>query len=229
MRRRAQFLTSLFMIALVGFQSMPATASTKSDVVVAREALLVRSDFPKSWSTFPSGGNSELGNAQIAQCLGIPTSVVDYNPPHAISPAFTDTNRGLSVDDDVSIFPSSKVAAQQFNIYGSRRSVTCIGRAYDTASVKAAFARQLGKDFKVNTIVALALPKPSRVDESSAFELQIEITNSGKKHSIQSEIVTIMSRTRNEGAQLQFVSSLGDPFAHSFEANLETLTVRRLD
>ncbi len=229
MRRCAQILTSLFVIGLVGFQSMPVTASTKSDVAIAREALLGRSDFPKSWTTFPSGGNSELGNAQIAECLGIPTSVVDYNPLHANSPTFTDRNRGLSVDDAVSLFPSSHIATQQFNIYGSRRSVVCIGRAYNSASVKAAFARQLGQGVTVNTIVALALPKPSKTDESSAFELQIQITAAGKKDSIQSEMVAIMSRTRNEGAQLQFVSSLGNPFAHSFVSNLETLTVNRLN
>ena len=228
MLHRVQILTSLLVIVLVGF-SLPATASTKSDVAIAREALLVRSDFPKSWSTFPSGGNSELGNAQIAQCLGIEESVVDYNPPHANSPTFSDSNRGLTVDDDVSIFPSAKIATQQFDIYGSRRSVTCIGRAYNSASVKAAFARQLGQGFKVKKIVALALPKPSKVDESSAFELQVLITDSGKQYSIESQIVTIMSRSRHEGAQLQFVSSLGQPFAHSFEANLELLTVSRLD
>jgi hypothetical protein len=208
---------------------MPATASTKSDVAVARKALLVRSDFPKSWTTFPSGGNSELGNAQIAQCLGIPKSVVDYNPPHASSPDFSDTNRGLSVDDEVSIFPSSTVATQQFKIYGSRHSLGCIERAYNSASVKTAFARQLGKGVTVNTIVVVAMPTPSKVDESSAFELVIQIADAGKKDSIDSQIVTIMSRTRNEGAQLIFVSSLGFPLAQSLDANLESLTVKRLD
>jgi len=229
MRRFAPILTTLFVIASIGFLSMPATASTKSDVAVARKALLVRSDFPKSWTTFPSGGNSELGNAQIAECLGIAKSVVDYNPPHANSPSFTNGNRGWSVDDDVAIFPSAKIATQQFNIYGSRESVSCIGRAYNYATVKAAFARQLGRGFTVNTIVARALPKPTTLDESSAFELHFQITDAGKKLSINSEIVTIMSRSRNEGAQLQFVSSLGNAFAQSFEANLVTLTVRRLD
>jgi len=82
----------------------------KTTLALAEKALLVKSDFPKSWtSTKSSNNNSSFpGAAQLARCIGVPESVVTSNPPTAYSPEFDSSNHLLSVDDSVSIYPSAK-------------------------------------------------------------------------------------------------------------------------
>ena len=84
-----------------------ASAHNASPLGQAKKALLMLSDLPSGWtSTKSSNNNSSFpGAAQLAGCLGVPTSVITNNPPTANSPDFDSKSQLQTVGDSVSTTP----------------------------------------------------------------------------------------------------------------------------
>jgi hypothetical protein len=205
-----------------------ATASTrKAAVAEGRKSLLVRSDFPKGWTTSSSSSSgNNLGNKQLAACLGVPVSEINFNAPTANSPEFDQNSTGLSVNDDVKIFPSVKVANEQFALFASPKSPVCIARAFNSPAVKQQLAKGFGAGMTVGTITATSLKRPSVALKAVALGLNIPIKDNGKTIPVLMDVAIMVSKEK--GSELLFVSASGLPFPASLEAHLETVVAQRL-
>jgi hypothetical protein len=217
-------------VVLLVLPASAASGTRKADVALARKALIVKSDFPKGWTTSSNGGNANknLGVPQMLACLGLPASYVDLNPPEADSPTFNQNSVGQSVDDSVDVFPSVKVADEALKLYGSPDSAKCVARAFDSASVKAVFERGIGSGSRVGNATVIALPRPVATNTSTALELRLPFTYKGEHFVLASLEVIIMARSGIEGSQLTFSNPAGSPFSSALEKHLESVTVQRL-
>jgi hypothetical protein len=205
------------------------TASRKADVALARKALVMLSDFPSGWTTTPySNSGGTPGLTQIAACLHVPKSVVNYNPPEANSPNFNDNALDYQVQDSVDVFPNVKTATKQFELFASSRSLSCFIEVFNSSAIKGSLARDIGKGAKVGTITASELPKPVAGNESNGIVIRVPATYKGVTLTVDIVIVTIMSKSKTEGAQLSFSYSSISTFPASLVTHLETVTATRL-
>jgi len=205
------------------------TASRKADVALARKALVVLSDFPSGWTTTPySNAGGSPGIKQVAACLHVPVSVVNTNYPEANSPNFNASALDLQVQDSVDVFPNAKIATQQFDLFSAHKSLGCFIQVFNSPSIKALFIREIGKGSTVGTISGRALPKPVPKNDSSSFVISIPATYKGVTLTVDLEIITIMSKSNTEGAQLTFTYSTSSKFPASLVSHLEVVTADRL-
>lgn len=231
-RRAVPLLLVVVLAATLGPDLAANATSHDAAIKEARKALIVLSDFPKGWTTSPSGngsgsgGNNNLGVAQVAACLGVSQKVVNYNPPSAYSPDFNQNASGLSAADNVEIFPNAEITTQQFELYSAVRTPACFAQTFNTPSVKVEFARQFGAGATVGEVTSAALPRPRVKERATAISLTFPISQGGAKFMLSLVIVIIVSRL--EGAELDFSSILGQSFPSSLEAHLETVTANRL-
>lgn len=223
-------VTAALAVVVIGFSTAVGAASRKADVALARKALIVRTDFPTGWTASPSGSGNSNGpfTAPLATCLGVSKAEVNYNPPNANSPTFSENSFGLSVDDEVEVLPSVQVAVAQFNLIGSTRSAHCLAYALNVPSVKAWFQHSMGAGFKIGTATATALARPVTTNQSAALEYQLPFVYKGQKFILSSEVVVILSKSRTEASELSFTSAVGQLFPSSVMTQLEVDTVKRL-
>jgi len=205
-----------------------AGASSRSAAVAeARKILIVKSDFPAGWSESPSdNSSSNLGNAQVAACLGVPVSVVNYNPPSAYSPDFNDGHTGAEVSDDTSVFPNEKTVREQYTVFSSARTPVCFAAVMNTPPLKRAFEKEIGSGAIVGTVSAKWLAKPSVGDGATALQLGFPFTVSGQSYFASLTYVTMVSKLKT--AQLTFTTVGSTPISSSLETHLESVTAQRL-
>ena len=67
-------------------------------------------------------GNNNVGDVQLARCMGVATSLIAENPPSVNSPQFQDKQSTLIVNDNVTVFPSAKNAAAELRRSAATRS-----------------------------------------------------------------------------------------------------------
>jgi hypothetical protein len=206
-----------------------ATTSRKADVALAKKALVVKSDFPSDWTTSPySNSAGTPGLKQVAACLHVPISVVNYNPPEANSPYFNDNPIDLQAQDSVDVFPNRETATQQFDLFASAKSLSCFVKVFNSPNLKQLLERESGKGSKFGTITGTELPKPVAGNASNAFVIRIPGTVRGVAIVVYIETVTIMSKSETEGAQLTFNYASFTKFPASLVPHLEAITVKRL-
>jgi hypothetical protein len=217
-------------VIVFGLADLAGATSNKAAAAQARRALITRSDFPTGWTTSASGGNSNsnLGAAQISACLKIPEAEVNYNPPTANSPTFNFSDDGFTVNDSVSVFPNKKIAAEQFGIWASPRSVGCVATVFNTSSMKASLDRDLGGGGKIGKVSVAKLAALNLTNESAGMRIHMPFTYKGKSYAMAIAVVVIMSTSTQEGAQLVFDTVLGVPFPASLISHLEAVTAQRL-
>jgi hypothetical protein len=208
--------------------ALPAGASSRSAAIAqARKVLIVKADFPAGWTTTPyDNSNSNLGDAQVAACLGVPVAVVSYNPPSAYSPNFNYNSTGASASDDVSVFPNEKTVSEQYSVFTSARTPSCFAKVLNTPSIKKSFENEIGSGAIIGTASAKWLAKPSVRDRATALQLGFPFTTKGESFYLSITIVTMISKL--VGAQLTFSSVGGQSFPAPLETHLETVTAQRL-
>lgn len=226
--RRASWAGALAVVVTIGSLTAPAGASSRAAAVAqARKSLIVRSDFPSGWTTSPSDdSNSTLGDAQVAACLGVPVSVINYNPPSAYSPEFDYASTDASVDDNVSVYPNEKTLTQQYALWSSARTPACFAKAFNTPSVKRTFEKQIGPGTVLGTTTARWLPKPNVGDQVTALELSVPFTANGKSFVISETQVIMIHKLLS--AQLGFTTIDGMAIPATLEFHLESVTAQRL-
>ena len=83
---------------------------------------------PAGWTTTKNTdtGNSTVGDAQLAACIGVPASLVSENPPSVNSPDFQADQGTMLVSDNVTVFPSAKNAATEYALGQNPKTAGCM-------------------------------------------------------------------------------------------------------
>ena len=212
---------------IVAPAGVAAASTSHGSLSQARSALLRLSDLPPGWTTSPaSNSNNTMGDAQIARCLGVPTSFISYNPPQVNSPEFDQRSTGLSVNDSIAIFPNAKILTAQYRLFASAKTVTCFSRVFNSPALKSELARQIGPGATVGHMVVSRAPRPPGRDRGAAVQLVIPVTANGTSLTITMQEVIIVSGLRT--VTLNLVSALGLPFPASLTTHLEAVSAQRL-
>jgi hypothetical protein len=226
----ARWVVTFSVILAIGCSTfvLPAGASVRATAIArARKVLIVKSDFPAGWTTSASDNSNDTpGNAQVAACLGVPVSVVNYDPPSAYSPNFNYASTDASVNDDVSVFPNEKTLTEQYSLFSSARTPACFAYAFNTPSVKTALEKQIGSGAVFGTATAKWLPKPNIGDQVSVLQLRVPFTTHAKSFVITLTMVTMVSKLVT--AQLTFTTLDDLAVPATLVSHLESVTAQRL-
>jgi hypothetical protein len=118
----------------------PAAASnsgvTAGERAQARAALLVLSDLPHGWvssnlfsgSSNSSSNNDVATNPQLARCLGIAPSSVEFNPAQVQSPTFEYKPSKEIVENTIEVFRSAALAHNLYAAFTSPKAPSCLER-----------------------------------------------------------------------------------------------------
>ncbi len=117
-------------VLLGAVQAAGAGASPASDKAQAKQYLLTLSDMPAGWKTekgsSDNGSGSLPGAKQLASCIGVPSKLINANPPEADSPYYENKSGSLEVQDTVSVFGSAKVAKAELAAMANTRTPSCM-------------------------------------------------------------------------------------------------------
>jgi hypothetical protein len=207
--------------------SYPAGAVSKKEAVAeARAVLLVRADFPTGWTTSANSDSGSVpGLGKMAACLNVSQSLLNYNPPGANSPTFNQNSLALSVTDDVEVFPSAKMANEQFDVWSSTRMPTCLAAFFNSPAAKKSLEQSIGAGSKVGTATVTLESSPHLGGETTA--MLIVIPTSYRKVSLMISLSIVTIFTKLIGAQLTFTSAFG-AFPSSLETTLEHAAAQKL-
>jgi hypothetical protein len=221
--------------AALAASSPPAGASSakvKAEEAQAKQALLVRSDFPSEWSgqgavttSDDNGGGANFpGGNDLISCLGVSSYLVNLATPSANSPTFETKGGVATVQDSVNIFPSTKTAAEAYRALSSSKVPGCMTTVFQ-GPAKQAMAKAMGKGITVGTIAVTAIKPALLIRHSGGFTISFPATYQGVTLQTQVSIVS-MARGKSD-AQIVFTSVL-NPFSSSLVRHLETVAYGRL-
>jgi hypothetical protein len=204
-----------------------AGASPRSnDLAQARRALLVLSDMPAGWTTAKNSNNSNnnVGDKQLAQCIGVATTLIAENPPSVNSPQFQDKQGSLMVTDNVTVFPTTENAAAEFAIATDAKTPGCMTQLASGPLKSQLFG-------KTPTGVSIGTPLVSPIAASAfgphtgGYSLSVPLDSHGQ---IVNLTVTQLFAVRGKlGQQITF-TAIGEPFSISLEQHLTAVAVDRL-
>jgi hypothetical protein len=202
-----------------------ASSSGSASLTQARKDLLVLSDMPAGWTSTKNTntGNTTVGASQLAVCVGVPTSLISENPPSVNSPQFQNSSGTLTINDNVTVFPSAKNAQAELGTVANKKLPACM-----TAMASGPLKTKLfGKSPKG---VTYGTPLVSATD-SSAFPFTAGYSMSVPAHS-NGEIVNItvtqlFAIKGRLGQQITF-TSLGQPFSITATQHISTEAIQRL-
>lgn len=196
----------------------------------AKKALLVHADFPSGWTgqgrvtTSKSEGGKFPGDAQLASCLGVAKSLLDTNTPSASSPTFQDKTGTVFVQDNVSVFPSSKVGSQNYTTISNPKVPSCLNTVLQDPAAKAQFLGTSGGNVTVGAVSVTAAPKSLLVPHASGFTIAFDAT---EQESTAHTTITLVSMVRGTlGSQIAF-TSVGDTFPTSLAKHLVAVAYGR--
>lgn len=108
--------------------SSSSSGASSGELAQARKALLVLSDMPAGWENTkaPNNPNSNLGDTQLAHCMGVAVSLITENPPSVNSPQFQNKGGSLTVNDNVTVFPSAKNALAELGTVANAKMPGCM-------------------------------------------------------------------------------------------------------
>jgi hypothetical protein len=199
--------------------------SGSSELALARKALLVLSDMPTGWESTraPHNPNTTAGDAQLARCIGVAEYLISENPPSVNSPQFQSRSGALTVNDNVTVFPSAKNALAELGTAANKKTPGCM-----TMLAQGPLKEQLfGKPPKG---VTYGTPLVSATDPMAfPFTAGYSISWPALSHGTTVNItVTQLFAVRGRlGQQIIFTSS-GSSFPIATEQRIATVAVERL-
>jgi hypothetical protein len=222
--------------AFGGVAGATGTSHTKA-LAMARRGLLQKGDFPKGWTTSGSptsgsGAGSGSGpfdaadDAALAACLGVSESALNANAPNASTPEFDDNGQNLSVDNQVTFFPTARAAIADVALLALPKTVPCFNEILSNPDndLTKNFANGIGKGAKVGKVVVTGMPHPPYGQESGALQIDFPVTDQGITFTIHFGLVAL-TKGRSE-SDLSFISVAG--FPPVLETHLEKLSAQRL-
>jgi hypothetical protein len=114
-----------------------ASTATAAQKAQAEKALLVLSDLPAGWTstqaTTTSGGGF-TGAPQLARCIGVPAKLIQSVPPQVNSAQFSSASGADTVQDSISIYPSSAYANEEYTAVASSKTPHCLTSLFNTGA-----------------------------------------------------------------------------------------------
>lgn len=204
-----------------------AQAKAKAEEAKAKRELLVRADFPAGWhgqgavtTTDSNGGSANFpGGSELAACLGISRHLLDLNTPTANGPTFQ-TKSGLdSLQDSVTIFPSTRVAHQAAAAFRGSKVPGCMTAAF-AGPAKQSFQNAMGHGITVGTITVTLAKRALLTRHSTGLTLTFPATYQGV--TLHTE-VTFLSVFRGTSDNQLSLFSVRTPFPTSLARHLATV------
>ncbi len=194
-----------------------ASAGQRSGLANAKKALVVKSEFPPGWTsqgsvtTSGSSGNSFPGENQLASCLGVSKAEINVNTPSATSPTFQNPGETQFVQDNVSVFRSARVGAQQLTAISNPKVPRCLTSVFQ-GPAKSQLDAAAGKGVTLGKATVTAVSPAALVPHSSGFTVSFQVTTRGV--TVPSAVSVISMVRGTLGTQLT-VTSVGAPMANS--------------
>ena len=213
-------------MAMLAASPGAAVARPSSPLGQERKALLVASDLPPGWtSTKSSNDNSSFpGAAQLAGCLGIPTSIITNSPPTVNSPEFDSKNQLQSVNDSVSVYPSAKAAKAEHASLANPKTPSCLTQVLN-GSARNALGSQFGAGASLGTIFVSRSPTTEFAPGSANFTAFMPITTHGVTLNFE---LTVVDYVKGRNEQTVVLTSVQRPFPASLAQHLTTVALGRL-
>jgi hypothetical protein len=201
-------------------------ATTSPSLAQARKALLVLGDFPKGWTASKSSNTNTAppGTGQLARCLGVPTSVLTTIPPTVYSKEFSNRKQQLSVDDNVSVYPSAQAAQADFGTFTNAKTPTCF-TTYMNGPGKAELTAGAPAGTTVGSILITRTPASNYAPNTANYTMFFPITASGQ--TINAE-VTEVDYVKGNQEQTMTLSAYQNTFPASLSKQLTAVAVGRL-
>jgi hypothetical protein len=211
--------------APAGASLRAGSSSGSSELTQAHRALLVLSDMPSGWKSTksPNNPNSTVGDSQLAHCLGVATSLITENPPSVNSPQFQNPSGTLTVNDNVTVFPSDKNAQAELGTVSNKKLPACM-TALASGPLK---TKLFGKAPKG---VTYGTPLVSSTDSSTfpftaGYSMSVPAHTDGEVVNITvTQLVAIKGRL---GQQITF-TSIGQPFSITTTQHISAAAIQRL-
>jgi hypothetical protein len=206
---------------------LPGKADAASPKMAqARRALLVLSDMPHGWKASKSsnGSSSFPGASQLAQCLGVPLSEVNDNPPSVNSEEFNGPNDVESVSDTVSVFPSAKAARADFEVGANPKSPRCLSANFNGPG-RAKIASSFGAKATLGSITVTRTPSSDYAPHSLNYTLFFPVTTQGTTLNL--ELAEVVYVKGTEEQVVTFVTTT-PPFPTSLSRRLTKVAAGRL-
>jgi hypothetical protein len=155
-----------------------AKSNNASQLSRAKKSLLVLADLPSGWTSSKASNNNSPfpGAAQLASCIGVPASVITYNPPSVGSPDFTSKDQLLLVGDSVQVYRSSKAAQADFSSLANAKTPSCMTADLNGPG-KAEFDAQMGGG--VGNVTVTRTPASDYAPHSTNFTMFLPVTIKG--------------------------------------------------
>jgi hypothetical protein len=226
--RMSTLAVTLVCAGLIVGSQVAAGASPTSDRAQAKKLLLTLHDMPKGWKTekgnSSSSSSSFPGATQLASCIGVPASLVNSNPPQAVSPYFENKGGLLEVQDTVSVFPSASKAAANFSALNNAKTPACMTTLMN-GSLKAQILASAGQGATIGTITVTKASLAGFPSGSSGIVMALPITDQGV--SINATLTAVYYRKGKLGQEIDF-NSYGPAFPVSLAKSLTGTALHRL-
>lgn len=196
-----------------------------NELAQARRALLVLSDMPSGWvsTKAPDNPNSTVGDRQLAHCIGVSESLISENPPSVNSPQFQNRSGSFTVNDNVTVFPSSKNAFAELQTAANKKTPGCM-----TALAQGPLKRQLfGKTPKGVTYGTplVSATDPTAFPFTAGYSMSVPAMSHGQTVNI--TVTQLFAVKGRLGQQIVF-TSIGPSFPISTEQRIATAALERL-
>jgi hypothetical protein len=209
----------------LGALAAPAGA-TSAQLTQARKMLLVLGDMPSGWtkSKHTNNGNNNVGAQQLARCIGVASALISENPPSVNSPEFQDKQGVLTVDDNVTVFPSAKNAAAEYATVINPKTPSCM-TALASGPLKAKLFGKTPKGTTYGTPLVSATEPGAFGPTAGGFSLSVPVSTHGVTVNV--TVTQLFSVKGRLGQQVTF-TSIGVPFSIPLEQHLTSVAVGRL-
>jgi hypothetical protein len=231
-RRRRAAGWGAALVAVTGIVALGAPAGANlsalaatGELAQAHKALLVLSDMPSGWETTkaPNNPNTTVGDAQLARCIGVTTSLISENPPSVNSAQFQNKAGTLTVNDNVTVFPSAKNAAAELGTVANKKTPGCMTNLA-SGPLKQKLFGKTPKGMTYGTALVSATD-PTAFPFTAGYSMSVPVLTHGVTVNITvTQLFAIKGRL---GQQITF-TGVGEPFSIPVEQQISAAAVQRL-
>jgi hypothetical protein len=199
--------------------------SGSGETAQAHKALLVLSDMPSGWKSTkaPNNPNSTAGDAQLAHCIGVAETLISENPPSVNSPQFQNRSGSLTVNDNVTVFPSAKNALAELGTAANKKTPRCM-TALALGPLKQQLFGNPPKGVTYGTPLVSATD-PTAFPFTAGYSISWPAVTHGETVNI--TVTQLFAVKGRLGQQIVF-TSFGSSFAIATEQRIATTAVERL-
>ncbi len=212
-------------LGLAAVAGTPAVAAA-GNPPQPRKALLVLKDLPKGWRSSKSTESNQPfpDPSLLARCLRVPTSTISYTAPSVSSPQFGSKNGLLTVNDQVSTYPTAAAARDDFGFYRDPRTPTCF-TTYLNGPGRRLFTSGTPAGDSMGSIVVSRAPASDFAPRTANLILFFPLTEKGEAINVQLTMVDYVKGTEEQTVGL---TSVDGTFPPSLSEHLTALAVRSL-